>query len=208
MTRRIALTDGRLLDLDYFVEWRKWLWARPVQSALAFLGDIAGRRVLEIGGRSGRMAALFALLGAEVTMLQMGSTERARVEAEKWGVADRVRLLSSDGGFGPVSGETFEIVFTKSVLWCIPHLDEFLAEIDGHLGPNGKVAFLENVRGGAIVSWLRESVIHRKGVSWAPHYHGITKEHLGLFRQRFDHVQITRHGWFVYLIFGHKRTTT
>jgi hypothetical protein len=40
MSRTITLKDGRRLDLDYFVEWRPWLWRRPVLNALAFLGDL------------------------------------------------------------------------------------------------------------------------------------------------------------------------
>lgn len=205
MRRKIAIRDGRLLDLSYFVEWRPYLWARPVSRALRFLGDLAGQRVLEIGGRSGRMSSLFALLGAEVTMLEKGSTERARAEAAKWGVADRIRLISTDNGWPQVRGETFDVVFTKSVLWSIADLDAFIAQIDRHLAAKGRAVFLENVRGGRFVSWLRDSVVHRGRASWLPEYHGITTEHLDLFRRRFDRIQIRRHCWFVYEIAGYKQ---
>ena len=40
-----------------------------MRSVLRFLGNLEGKRVLDIGGRSGRMTSLFALLGASVTML-------------------------------------------------------------------------------------------------------------------------------------------
>lgn len=205
MTRKITLADGRRLEWNYFVEWRPYLWAKPVRAALSFLGDVSGKRVLEIGGYSGRMTALFALLGAEVTMLQLGSTECARAEVEKWGVAGRVRLLSTDGGFARVEGETFDVVFTKSVLWSIPDLGSFIAEIDGHLDSGGKVAFVENSRGGKFVSWLRESVVHRKGCPWAECYYGITKDQLRIFPRHFDRVETRLHRWFVYEIVGYKR---
>lgn len=50
-------------DLGYFTEWRQWLWRRPIEISLDFLGDLEGKKVLEIGGRSGRMSCLFARRG-------------------------------------------------------------------------------------------------------------------------------------------------
>lgn len=202
-----AMCGGRELDLDYFVEWRQYLWRKPVENVLRFLGDLMGRRVLEIGGRSGRMACLFASLGANVTMLQKGDCAAAAAEVEKWQVSDRVSLLSTDGGFDKVADKVFDVVFTKSVLWSLPNLADFLDQIAGLLAPGGKVAFVENVHGGKLVAWIRAKVIHRKDFSYGVHYHGITRRQLDLFRARFAGVRVRQHRLFVYEILGHSRTS-
>ena len=202
----LAALDGRSLDLDYFVEWRPYLWRRPLVEALTFLGDLRGKRVLEIGGRSGRIASLLALLGAQVTMLQQGSVSEAANEVGKWGVSDRVQLFATDGGFDCIAGEKFDVLFTKSLLWCIKDLAGFLTVLESHLSPGGKIAFVENVRGGALSFWLRRHVFHRGDFGYGEDYHGITTAQLAIFRQRFAEVRIKRHRLFVYGIQGQKQS--
>ena len=193
------------MDIDYFVEWRQFLWRRPTLDALKFLGDLTGKRVLEIGGRSGRMTSLFAMLGANVTMLQRGGVEMAAAEVEKRGLGDRVRLFETDGGFDPITGEKFDVIFTKSVLWCVEHLDGFLSDLASHLADDGKVAFLENVKGGNFIQWLRR-MIRRGNFKYEQAYFGITPGQLPLFKKHFSNLKVARRRCFVYEIFGHKKT--
>ena len=204
MTRSVVLPDGRTLDLDYFVGWRPWLWRKPVADALAFLGDLAGKRVLEIGGRPGRMASLFAMRGAHVTVLDICDLSPAAAEAAKWGVGDRMRLIQTQGDFEPVRGETFDAVFTKSVLWSVEHLGTFLDELDARLATGGKVAFLENYRGGRLWMWLRRNLVHRGRFGYEHVYHGIRPEQIPLFRNRFEALVARRYCYFVWGIFGRK----
>lgn len=203
----MTLPDGRSVDLDYFVEWRPWLWRRPVADAMGFLGDLPGKRVLEIGGRSGRMTSLLALRGAHVTMVELGDTERAAAETSRWGVRDRVRLIRSNGGFAEVAGETFDVIFTKSVLWCIEPLAEFLDQTEALLADGGKVAFVENVRGGDVLFWLRCKLVWRGRMNYQQQYHGITREQVHLFRDRFGDLTARRRMGLVYVILGHKKTS-
>ncbi len=205
MTRTIRLPDGRKIDLDYFVEWRPWLWRRPVRQALRFLGDLRGKRVLEVGGRRARMAALFALLGAHVTMLERHLPPEAEAEVEKWGVAERVRLVPTKGGVDAVQGEQFDVLFTKSVLWSIEDLSGFLDGLAPLLAPGGKAAFLENYRGGRCLFWLRRHILHRGAFGWEKYYHGIRPDQLPLFRERFARVRVKRYLGLVYGIFGEAR---
>ncbi len=62
-----------LQHLDYFVEWGGRAWQRPMEQAFQdFIGkDLHDQQVLEIGTRYGKMACLFALLGAKVIGLDM-----------------------------------------------------------------------------------------------------------------------------------------
>lgn len=205
MAQTGPLPGGSPLDLDYFVEWRPYLWRRPVADALSFLGDLRGKRLLEIGGRSGRMACLFALLGANVTMLEGASLDIASDQLAKHDVADRVRLIGTRGGFEEIAGETFDAIFTKSVLWCIEQLGEFLDELEVHLAPNGKVAFVENNRGARCLRWLRRHVVRRGRFAYEHRYFGIRPDQLPLFLERFDEVRIKRRLWAVYTILGRKK---
>ncbi len=206
MMRALTSIDGRELDLMYFVEWRPYLWKRPIWNALEFVGDLRGKRVLEIGGRYGRMTSLFALRGAEVTMLDHADLAAAKSEVQKWGVADRVRLIRTRGGFEDIAGETFDVVFTKSVLWCIEDLRGFVEQIDLHLAVGGKVAFVENYRGGKLLFWLRRNVLRRGQFKYEQRYIGITPSQLPIFRECFAQTGIRRYRYFVYEIFGEKRT--
>jgi protein-L-isoaspartate O-methyltransferase len=206
MNNHIRLPDGRDLDLRYFVEWRPYLWAKPLARIIQSLGNIEGKRVLEIGGRSGRMTSLFAMLGANVTMAEWGSVAQAKTEVEKWGIPDRVQLISTDGTLDQLPKDAFDIVFTKSVLWCIADLNSFLAAIDERLKKGGKIAFLENVRGGAFMFWLRRNLVHRRKTPYLDNYHGIRKDQFEIFQRYFDSVQIRRHLLTIYEITGMKRS--
>jgi SAM-dependent methyltransferase len=205
MKRLWPLPDGRRVDLNYFVRWRPWLWARPVANVITFFGDLRGKRVLEIGGRDARMTAFFALLGAQVTMIDKRADPEGPAELQKWNVADRVRLIRTTGGFEEIRGEQFDAVFTKSVLWCIEHLAGFLDQIDEHLAKGGKVGFVENYRGGRLHFWFRRNFVHRGDFSWEKNYHGITPEQIGIFRENFADLKARRYLTFVYEIVGHKR---
>lgn len=222
MKHTTTAIDGRELDLEYFAEWRPYLWLTPLVHALEFLGDLRGKRVLEIGGRYGRITSLFALLGAEVTMLEKAASDRndvkgvtmleengmarAQNEVNKWGVADRVRLIQTKGKFDEIAGETFDVIFTKSVLWCIEDLTGFLQQIDIHLAKGGKVAFIENYRGGKALLWLRRILKGQDAFEYERLYKGITPQQLPIFQRCFANVRIRRHRLFVYEIFGYKKS--
>lgn len=191
-------------ELDYFIEWRPYLWRRPVHHALKYLGDLHGRRVLELGGRSGRMTSLFALRGAQVTMVERAPLDTARAEVDKWGLADRVRMIRTQGGLEDLAGETFDVIFTKSVLWSVEHLDKLLDTFQTLLAPGGKVAFVENYRGSSALFWLRRNVIRRGRFDYEKHYFGISRSQIPLFRERFYDLRVRRHRYFVYTILGQK----
>ena len=151
------------------------------------------------------MTSLLALQGAHITMLERSGTDKAAAEVARWNVQDRVRLVKTDGGLEALGNETFDVIFTKSVLWSVEHLEPFLEELDSHLVPGGKVAFLENYRGGRLHFWFRRNFVHRGDFSWEKNYHGITPEQIGIFREKFADLKARRYLTFIYEIVGHKR---
>lgn len=201
----IQLPDGKTIDLDYFVEWRAWLWRPVVLAALDYLGDLRGKTVLEIGGRRGRMSCLMTMLGAKVTMLDRDkrSTATARDEARKWGLVDCIEIHQTDGTFAVVEGQQFDVIFTKSVLWSVADLDGLLAALAQHLAPGGRVVFLENCRGGRMMDVLRR--LRLGGRPSMRHYHGIRPDQLELFHRHFEGITIRRHRLLVYSILGRHR---
>lgn len=148
-----------LQHLCYFMEWGGKAWQRLMEQAFQdFIGkDLHDQEVLEIGTRYGKMACLFALLGAKVVGLDMNekSLAFAREEAIKLNVADRTSFVLGEGDLASVSANTFDIVFSKSVLVLVPDLVRFLEEVKEKLKPGGKIVFLENAKGPWWVHLLR-----------------------------------------------------
>lgn len=208
MGKTIPLPDGRRVDVDAFIEWRPWLWREPVVDALGDLRSLIGKRVLDLGCRYGRMTTLFALCGADavgVDPYAKGLTRAAEI-ARQWNVEDRTRFIAYDGNLAALGEGPFDLIFTKSVLWSIPNLAEMLEQIDAALAPDGRIAFVENVRGGSAVMWLRRNVIHRGRGAYLDHYHGITRQQTPLFERRFDDVRVRRRRCMIFTITGRKRT--
>jgi len=202
MARVVCVADGREVDLDYFVEWRPYLWARPVARALELLGDLRGMRVLEVGGRYGRMAVLFGLLGAQVTMVERDGQARARAKVATWGVAHRVRLIRTDGSLHEIAGEWFDVLSNESVLYGVADLGSFIDGLGAHLVDSGKAAFVENVCGGAARQWLQLCVFRR----WRSQpVHGTRPDQAPLFAARYDGPQVRQRRATVYTILGRKK---
>lgn len=146
-------------ELSYFVEWGGRAWERLTRLALAELagsGGLEGARLLEIGTRYGRMAVLFSRLGAHVTAIDVRPEplEQARMEARKWNVPN-IDFRVYNGDLDELPDDSFDVVFTKSVLVVVPDLQRFLGQLVPKLTRNGRVVFIENRRGNSLVHALR-----------------------------------------------------
>ncbi|RPH74570.1 class I SAM-dependent methyltransferase [bacterium] len=193
-------------ELKYFCEWGKPAWRRLCAIAITdFAGvDLRGKRLLEIGFRSGRMSCLFALLGAQVTAIDINGDflAEAKLEASKWKVTDRIEFMIYNGDLAFLQDEAFDIVFTKSVLVLVPHLESYLFEINRKLKPDGKVIFIENARGDFLYHFLRR---FRPVFRRYPQSHFFTTSDLGLFAKAFCLNQVKKIRLPpIYLITGYK----
>jgi len=201
-------SDELLVDLEYFCEWGGKTWEQFVQVALQdFLEyDISEKQILEIGYRYGKMSALFALLGGIVTGVDTDprNVTVAETEARKWGVSNRIKFMAYDGNLNIFSDESFDIIFTKSVLVLVNKLEAFLNDISKKLKSGGKFVFIENGYGNIIIHLLRH-FRHRK---WDD-YHTtsfFTDRDLHLIQNIFE-VKLLQRKYFppVYLICGNKK---
>jgi SAM-dependent methyltransferase len=200
----VQTPDGRHLDLDYFVHWRQYVWRKPVLNMLAFLGDLRGKHLLHIGDFTCRMTSLYALMGAKVTLADPYPVEVD--ELDKWGVRDKVTIVTTRGGLAELGDARFDMVVTKSVLWCIPDLKPFLGEIAAHVRPGGKVAFVENPYGGPVTVWLRRHLRRARLAGRESRRFGVKKSQLPWFRDQFERVSIRSHFGMVYVILGYARS--
>ena len=116
------------------------------------MGDVAGADVLCLAGGGGQQSAAFALLGANVTVLDLSKEQLARDEqaARHYGV--NVGLVHGDmrdlSRFGE---DAFDVVWHAHSLCFVPSSEEVLDQVARVLRPGGKYK-----------------------VSWAnPFYHGM-----------------------------------
>jgi ubiquinone/menaquinone biosynthesis C-methylase UbiE len=148
---------------------------------------------------------LFALLGAKVTGIDINREclIAAEQEAVKHGVSERVKFLVYDGNLDVFPDETFDIIFTKSVLVLVPELESFLATLNRKLKPNGKVVFIENGYGNILIHFLRRFRHTTWQVSTANFFR---RDDMKLLRKIFDVKEIKR-AWFppIWMIYGEKK---
>ena len=152
-----------LQRLDYFNEWGGKTWQRLMHHAFEhFLGvNLQGQQVLEIGTRYGKMACLFTLLGAKVIGFDMSRKylSVAQKEATKWKITQRIVFVLGRGELSIFKDNSFDVVFSKSVLVVVPGLARFLEEVRAKLKPGGKIVFLENPKGeGGCTSYERSDI--------------------------------------------------
>jgi SAM-dependent methyltransferase len=120
-----------------------------------FFGDLRGQRVLEYGCGLGRVSALLAKSGAEVSAFDISerSVEVTRRRAELNGLV--VDAIAAVGESLPYADASFDIVFGQHVLH---HLDveQASAELLRVLRPGGKAAFLEPMGMNPILNFARD----------------------------------------------------
>lgn len=180
-----TLNQNVMNHLDYFSEWGGKSWSNLLSLAIKEIqpnNDLKGLNILDIGTRYGKIAVLFALMGANVTGVDISesSLEIAKEEANKWDV--NVNFIKYDGNLDIFPDESFDLIFTKSVLVVVPDLDSFLKKISNKLKPGGRVIFLENSRGNFFFHLFR-SLRHRH---WNHHQANFfTHKQINLLRSIF-----------------------
>jgi len=138
-------------DYSAFVGWGGKAWENLVRRAIDdFTGhDLIGKRVLDIGARAGGMSCLFALLGAQVTAIDINGShfEEARTRARELGVDHRIQFIEYDGDLALLKDGQFDVAFAKSVLVLMQDLEAFLRDLNRKLSEQGKIIFIENAVG-------------------------------------------------------------
>lgn len=110
---------GRLID------------RREKQAVLDAIGPIDETRILEIACGTGRFSVMLAERGADVTGLDISQPmlAKARENARRAGVSDRIEFQRSDAGRLPMVDDSFDVVFGIRFFHLADTPADFLAEM-------------------------------------------------------------------------------
>lgn len=131
-----ALFTRPLLDLDADS-------ARQRVDPEGLLGEVSGKAVLLLAGGGGQQSAAFALLGANVTVLDISEKqlERDQLAAAHYGFA--VKTYQGDmRDLSPVGDTTFDMVYQPYSLNFVPDARQVFAGVAAVLRPGGLYHFM------------------------------------------------------------------
>lgn len=126
--------------------------------ALSLLGNVSGRRILEVGCGHGELTAWFAQRGADLTTrdLSPGMVEVARALVRRLGLEKRVRFDVGPGESLPYEDGAFDVVFGHDVLHHMD-LSRGMREIGRVLRDGGMAVFAEPLGHNPVLNWFRDA---------------------------------------------------
>jgi SAM-dependent methyltransferase len=131
----------------------------PLEYAYHLLGNVAGRRVLDLGCGSGSNSVLLALRGAQVTGVDISTSLLSLAERrlDVNGLAGQARFTVGSAHDLPLPSASFDVVFGMAILH---HLDLKLvaSETRRVLKPGGRAIFQEPVRSSRVVRFARSLI--------------------------------------------------
>ncbi len=141
------------VETDLLLWWEDF-YLPLFEYALPKLGDLRGKRVLELGTGTGGTATLLAKRGAAVIgidLLPFRLTE-AQARAKEHNVAGAVDVALMDAMHLAFPDNVFDVIISKSVLVFTEHT-QAAKECYRVLKPGGTAIFMENMRHHPMV-WL------------------------------------------------------
>ena len=131
----------------------------PLEVAYESLGDISGKRLLDVGCGLGENSLLFARWGAQVTGVDVSGTSLAVAQqrAAKFGLTDRVSFVETPIELMDTARGAYDIVWCAAFLHhVLDRLDDVCTVLSNLLVPRGFVLFSEPVRLSRTVKLLRK----------------------------------------------------
>ncbi len=155
------------------------------------MGDIRGKRILDVGCGDGGNAVVLARLGATVTGIDISSAsiDVARERAAINGVSDRASFICAPLEYAMLDRADYDIAWGDAILHhVIPHLDSVVAGIMRWIRPGGMVIFSEPVNRAPWLRWLR---LHMPlvPVSGTPDERPLEDAELQIIRERVPGMQ-------------------
>jgi SAM-dependent methyltransferase len=160
----------------------------------AWLGDIRGLELLELGCGCGEASVFFAKLGAKVTAtdLSPGMLDLTKRVADHHHVELATKVASSE--VLPFPDQSFDIVYGANVLH---HSDiaKAIQEVNRVLRPGGRVCFWDPLAANPVINVYRRMASKVR----TPDEHPLTTKDLRFLSSSFSNVEI-KYFWFCTLL--------
>jgi 2-polyprenyl-3-methyl-5-hydroxy-6-metoxy-1,4-benzoquinol methylase len=108
------------------------------QFILARMGDLRGKKLLDIGAGLGESSVYFALRGASVTTVDISPqmVETALALGKKFGV--ELQGIVSSGEFLNVPEETYDLIYVANTIHHVQDRDQLFSQMQRALKPGGR----------------------------------------------------------------------
>jgi SAM-dependent methyltransferase len=108
------------------------------QFILARMGDLRGKKLLDIGAGLGESSVYFALRGASVTTVDISPqmVETALALGKKFGV--ELQGIVSSGEFLNVPEETYDLIYVANTIHHVQERDRLFSQMQRALKPGGR----------------------------------------------------------------------
>jgi SAM-dependent methyltransferase len=171
-------------SVDVAATWRG-LGAPEVTWIHQHLGDLAGKRILDLGVGFGEASVRFAQEGARVTAVDISPRmlDLAGEVAARHGVTiEPVVASASDLSVFPDA--SFDVVYAANVLHHVD-IERCVGEVHRVLGPGGRAAFFDPVQYNPVIQLYRRLA----GENRTADEHPLRRSDLRLIRSRFRNIQ-------------------
>ena len=152
---------------------------------LSRMGDLKGKRLLDIGAGLGESSVYFALQGAQVTMTDIspGMVQTGRELARKYGVEiDGIVAQAEDLG---VPAETYDFAYIANTIHHVQDREALFQKIHRALKPGGRFFSYDPVAYNPAINVYRQMATEVRTEDESP----LTLEDLQLARKYFPNVQ-------------------
>ena len=153
----VAIDRYRTLTLDQYVAmfaWRRHLFG--------FLGDVTGKRILDVCCGYSMTPVLFALAGAEVVANDVApkTLELVRRVAELRGVADHIEFYEGPAEQLPFPDASFDLIYGGAALHHL-QLAPVGRELARVLRPGGRGGFQDPLAHNRLLEFARDNLPYR-----------------------------------------------
>jgi len=158
----------------------------PLEYAYALLGDIEGKRVLDLGCGSGENSFLLSKRGGQVVAVDISESLIALAKQRtvlNGGTDTPIEFLCASAHAIPVPDESFDVVFGAAILHHLD-LDQTSREVFRVLKPGGRAIFKEPVRDSKLIIALRKCIPYQ-APDVSPFERPLTSDEVTRFSARF-----------------------